>query len=212
MKDVVIWIFKGIGYFVLAIIGLFLPLLLIAFFFYVLGGAILDRRLYFSTHHILWWILLGLYALVFAAALVYAAVKGIEALADEIRILRDRRHCKKYGHDWNERLHCRRCGDVQPHEHIWDGCRCTLCGEIRSEGHIWNGCKCVRCGTTRDEGHDWIEYTCPNCDGSGFVTPEGTSYSYGDPGYGYPDYQEPCQSHHPTEYECRICGRRTSNP
>ncbi|MEN6595054.1 MAG: phage holin family protein [Clostridiaceae bacterium] len=206
MKDVFIWFFKGIGYFVLAVIGLFLPLLLVAFLFYGLGGAILDKRLYFSTHHILWWILLGLYALVFAVALVFAAVKGIEALSEEIRTLRNRYLCKKRGHDWDDLLHCRRCGEVQPHEHEWDGCRCTLCGEIRSEGHVWNGCKCVRCGTIRDEGHDWIEHTCQNCDGSGFVHPEGTSYSYGDPGYGDPDYQEPCSCHHPTEYACRICG------
>ena len=209
MKDVVIWIFKGIGYFVLAVIGLFLPLLLIAFFFYALGGAILDQRLYFSTHHVLWWILLGLYALAFAAALVFAVIKGVAALAVEIRTSRNHRRCKKRDHDWDEWLHCRRCGAVKPHEHIWDDCRCTICGELRSEGHFWNGCKCVRCGTTRDEGHDWIELTCTNCDGSENVQPEGTSYSYGDPGYGYPDYQDPYRSEYKVKYECRICGKRT---
>ncbi|HWP21364.1 MAG TPA: hypothetical protein VN417_01385 [Candidatus Cryosericum sp.] len=208
MKDAAIWFFIRVGYIMLAVVGLFIPLIMIAFVIYALAGAILNQRLYFSTHHMLWWILLGLYALVLAATLVFCAVKGMEALVETIQALRNRRLCRKHGHDWDSLLHCRRCGEIQPHEHNWDGCRCTLCGEIRSEGHVWNGCKCVRCGTTRDEGHDWIELACPNCDGSGYVRPEGTSYSYGDPGYGNPDYQEPCESHHPTEYACRICGKQ----
>lgn len=183
-----------------------------------------------SPDHLYWRIMLVLGAILVALLLVYFFYCLFCFILELLRRTAIRRKCKTCGHDWDALLHCRRCEEVKLHDHEWDGCRCslcgevrneghnwdgcrcTLCGEIRSEGHIWNGCKCVRCGTTRDEGHDWIEYTCPNCDGSGFVTPVGTSYSYGDPGYGYPDYQEPCQSHHPSEYECRICGRRTSNP
>lgn len=162
-----------------------------------------------SPDHLYWRIMLVLGVILVAFLLVYFFYCLFCFIKELLRHAAIRRKCKTYGHDWDALLHCRRCDEVQPHEHNWDGCCCTLCGEIRSEGHIWNGCKCVRCGTTRDEGHDWIELTCPNCDGSENVQPEGTSYSYGDPGYGYPDYQDPYRSEYKVKYECRICGKRT---
>ena len=189
MKRIIGWVLRGIGFFALGIVGLFLPLYLLALVVSSVTGAILNKELFFTLHHAQWWILLGLYALVFAAALVFIAVKGAGPLTRSMRRVVGGRICASRGHVWAG-YRCSRCGAVKPHEHDWNGCQCTLCGEFR------------------DEGHDWIEHPCPRCNGTGYVLPECYSPSYGDPGYGDPDYREPCGCEHPVEYECRVCGKR----
>lgn len=189
MKDMVVWILKGIAFFALAVICLFLPLSLAALALSGLAGALLNKELFFTLQNAQWWTLLGLYALVFGAAIVFVAVKGTSDPARRVRAALGSRVCARRGHVWAGYL-CSRCGAIKPHEHDWDGCRCKLCGEIR------------------DEGHDWIEHDCPRCNGTGYVLPE----CYASSICGGPDYREPCGCEHPVEYECRICGRRTYCP
>ena len=190
MKRIVGWVLRGIGFFALGVVGLFLPLYLLALVVSSVAGAILNKELFFTLHHVQWWILLGLYALVFAAVLVYCAVKGAGPLTRSMRRVVGGRICAKRGHVWAG-YRCSRCGKLKPHEHDWNGCQCTLCGEFR------------------DEGHDWIEHVCPRCNGTGYVLPEYyTSSNYGGPAYDDPDDRELCGCEHPVEYECRVCGKR----
>ena len=89
--------------------------------------------------------------------------------------------------------------------HEWDGCKCRRCGETRDAEHGWDGCKCRHCGEIRDEGHQWVVEVCEQCSGTGYA---GHSLSYGDPGYGDPDYQgDPCDCRKPRRTYCTICGR-----
>lgn len=189
MKRVVGWILRGTAFLALGIVVLFLPLYLVSLACSAVTGALLNKEVTFALHHVQWWVLLGLYALVFAAALVFGAVKGAGLLVRRLRGAIGGRICAKKGHVWaGDR--CSRCDAAKPHEHAWDGCRCTLCGEFR------------------DEGHRWIAHDCPRCSGTGYVLPE----CYASPGYGGPDYREPCGCEHPVEYECSACGKRTYHP
>lgn len=189
MKRVVGWVIGGITLFALGVISLFLPLYLLSLVCSAVTGAILNKELSFILHHVQWWVLLALYALILAAVLVFVAVKGAGSLVRGIRSVVGDRICAKKGHVWAG-YRCSRCNAVKQHEHAWDGCRCTLCGEFR------------------DEGHRWIEHDCPRCNGTGYVLPE----CYASPGYGDPDYREPCGCDHPVEYECIVCGKRTYRP
>lgn len=131
--------------------------------------------------HLFWWIMLGFGALFVIFILVMFFCCFYNFLKAIILDASARRQCKAKGHDWDELLHCRRCGEVKPHEHMWGGCRCMLCGE------------------QRDEGHAWITEVCPTCGGSGHVT------RYDDWGN---DYEEPCGCAHPVERVCIVCGKR----
>ena len=188
MKSVVGWILRGIAVFVLGVVALFLPLYLPALVVSSIAGALMNNEVFFALH-VQWWVLLGNYTFVFAAALIFGIVKGVGPLVRCLRRVVGGRICAKRGHVWAG-YHCSRCDAVKPHEHVWDGCRCTLCGEFR------------------DEGHDWIEHVCPRCNGTGYVLPE----CYASPGYGEPDYREPCGCEHPVEYECMVCGKHAFHP
>ena len=147
---------------------------------------------------------------------------GIKALAEYLERRRILRTCRIKGHEWDG-CKCRRCGEIRDAEHDWDGCKCRSrwktrdeghgwdicvcrhCGKKRNVAHDWNGCKCRHCGEIRDEGHQWVVEVCEQCSGTGYA---GHSLSYGDPGYGDPDYQgDPCDCRKPRRTYCTICGR-----
>jgi len=152
-----------------------------------------------SPGHLYWRIMLVLGILI-AAFIVIAFSYCLSLLIKElVRRAVAYHRCRTRGHDWDERLHCRRCEEVMPHAHEWDGCRCTFCGERRDAEHDWNGCTCRVCGSVRSEEHEWKIEACYNCDGTGHVT------RYGDWG---DEYEEPCGCVHPLERVCVLCGRR----
>ncbi|HWP21363.1 MAG TPA: hypothetical protein VN417_01380 [Candidatus Cryosericum sp.] len=157
--------------------------------------------------HLFWWIMLGLGALLVGFLLVRFLWCFFNFIKELFRRAHIRRQCRTKGHDWDNLLHCRRCEEVKPHTHKWDGCRCTLCGEVRNEEHDWSGCKCVRCGMKRDEGHDWKIEACPNCGGSGYVT-RSVSSAVAYQEYSWGDYEERCGCEHPLERVCMVCGKR----
>ena len=160
-----------------------------------------------SPDHLFWWIMFVLGAILAALVLVYFFCCLFRLMKELFRRAHIRRQCKSKGHDWDERLYCRRCEEVKPHEHEWNGCRCTLCGEVRSEGHSWNGCKCCICGELRSEGHEWKIEACPNCGGSGTVTRfVSSAVAYQE--YSWDEREEPCGCAHPIERVCQICGKR----
>jgi hypothetical protein len=105
--------------------------------------------------HLYWWIMLGFGALLIGFLLVRFFWCSFNFVEEYLRRAAIQRQCKTEGHDWDDRLHCRRCGEIQPHKHNWGGCRCTLCGEFRAEARNWNGCRCRYCEKAQDEGHDW---------------------------------------------------------
>jgi len=190
MKRVIGWILKGFAFFTFAIIGLFFPLYLAAIVISGLVEHFVQGELPFSLHQLQWLTLLGLYALLFTAALILGAVLGSIALVRVVRRAQSRHICKRQGHAWIG-YHCSRCGNVKPHEHIWDGCRCSLCGEIRDEGHVW------------------VNEYCPRCNGTGYLLPMyRTSTSSDGLSYDDPDEQQPCGCAHPVERVCQICGKR----
>ena len=111
---------------------------------------------------------------------------GIKALAEYLERRRILRTCRIKGHEW-------------------DGCKCRRCGETRDAEHGWDGCKCRHCGEIRDEGHQWVVEVYEQCGGTGYA---GHSLSYGDPGYGDPDYQgDLCDCGKPRRTYCTVCGR-----
>lgn len=188
MKKAIKWMMKSVAFVVLVSAALLPLLMIISGVVYIVLHVIFSVISGERTPDLFWTLVFILYGVALLGALVFGAVKGVNALSNELQRMRSLRTCRKAGHDWAGYV-CRRCGAGKPH------------------AHEWNGCQCIWCGRIRNEGHQWEELRCEHCGGTGFVKREtGGTLSYGDLGYGDPDYEEPCGCDRPVTYRCSVCG------